>query len=98
MAAIATPEEVSFYFALEAIVYGAGCILGPVVGGILADSKVTWRWVRAQLLCFRRLCWFANLRIGLLLESHHFRHYEPDLRFYPAINPSPKRYSVPGKN
>ena len=27
------------------LVYGVGSILGPVIGGSLADSSATWRWV-----------------------------------------------------
>lgn len=45
MASLTTPAESALYFALEAFVYGAGCILGPIVGGLLADSSATWRWV-----------------------------------------------------
>ncbi|KAJ3486820.1 hypothetical protein NLG97_g6540 [Lecanicillium saksenae] len=44
MASLTTPTESALYFALEAFVYGAGCILGPIVGGLLADSSATWRW------------------------------------------------------
>ncbi|MCJ1470028.1 hypothetical protein MMC07_008673 [Pseudocyphellaria aurata] len=39
-----TPQEQSFYVGMTGIVYGGGCILGPVVGGSLADSSATWRW------------------------------------------------------
>lgn len=46
MAVLTTPSESAFYFAMDAFLYGAGCILGPVVGGLLADSPATWRWVR----------------------------------------------------
>lgn len=32
---------------LIVLVYGAGAILGPVVGGAMADSSHSgWRWVR----------------------------------------------------
>ncbi|EHK18369.1 uncharacterized protein TRIVIDRAFT_194160 [Trichoderma virens Gv29-8] len=44
MAALTTPTERALLFAAEAFVYGAGCILGPIVGGLLADSAATWRW------------------------------------------------------
>ncbi|KAF4466928.1 MFS transporter [Fusarium albosuccineum] len=40
----ASPREASVYIAFEALVYGGGCILGPVVGGLLSDSAATWRW------------------------------------------------------
>lgn len=31
------------------IVWGAGTILGPVIGGSFADSGATWRWVSLSL-------------------------------------------------
>ncbi|KAK7429969.1 hypothetical protein QQZ08_003591 [Neonectria magnoliae] len=39
-----SPREAAFYIAFEGFVYGGGCILGPVVGGLLSDSPATWRW------------------------------------------------------
>ncbi|KAH8736400.1 major facilitator superfamily domain-containing protein [Ilyonectria robusta] len=39
-----SPREAAFYVAFEGFVYGGGCILGPVVGGLLSDSAATWRW------------------------------------------------------
>ncbi|KAM5444973.1 hypothetical protein MferCBS31731_000429 [Microsporum ferrugineum] len=32
------------YMGLTGIVWGAGAILGPVIGGSFADSPATWRW------------------------------------------------------
>ena len=40
-----TPKEQPFYVGMTGFVYGSGCILGPIVGGSLADSSATWRWV-----------------------------------------------------
>ena len=39
-----TPRERAFYVGLIGFVYGGGCILGPVVGGLFSDSAATWRW------------------------------------------------------
>ncbi|KPM45413.1 hypothetical protein AK830_g1233 [Neonectria ditissima] len=39
-----SPREAAFYVAFEGFVYGGGCILGPVIGGLLSDSAATWRW------------------------------------------------------
>ncbi|KAF4627040.1 hypothetical protein G7Y89_g11116 [Cudoniella acicularis] len=39
-----TPKEQPFYVGLTGFAYGTGCILGPIVGGALADSSATWRW------------------------------------------------------
>ncbi|KAK9312634.1 major facilitator superfamily domain-containing protein [Lipomyces starkeyi] len=39
-----TPREAAFYVGFIGFVYGGGCILGPTIGGSLADSAATWRW------------------------------------------------------
>lgn len=39
------PKEQPLYMGLVGLVYGTGCILGPIVGGTLSDSAATWRWV-----------------------------------------------------
>ncbi|KAF2664197.1 MFS general substrate transporter [Microthyrium microscopicum] len=33
-----------FYFSLCGLIWGIGCILGPIIGGSFADSGATWRW------------------------------------------------------
>jgi MFS family permease len=40
-----TMRERPIYMGGVGIVWGAGTILGPVIGGSFADSKATWRWV-----------------------------------------------------
>ncbi|KAI0182378.1 major facilitator superfamily domain-containing protein [Xylaria flabelliformis] len=42
--ALVLPKEQPLYVGITGFVYGSGCILGPVVGGLLADSPATWRW------------------------------------------------------
>ncbi|KAI0844847.1 MFS general substrate transporter [Daldinia vernicosa] len=42
--ALVLPKEQPVYVAGTGFIYGAGAILGPVVGGLLADSPATWRW------------------------------------------------------
>jgi MFS family permease len=42
---LSSPKEQPFYVGMTGFVYGSGCILGPIVGGALADSSATWRWV-----------------------------------------------------
>lgn len=39
------PSEQPIYVGLIALIYGTGAILGPIVGGALADCAATWRWV-----------------------------------------------------
>ncbi|PGG98770.1 hypothetical protein GX51_06629 [Blastomyces parvus] len=39
-----TAHEQPFYIGLVGLVYGGGCILGPIVGGSFVDSAATWRW------------------------------------------------------
>lgn len=46
---LSIPKERPFYIALTGFSYGGGCILGPLVGGALADSPATWRWVSCHL-------------------------------------------------
>lgn len=46
--ALVLPKEQPLYVGITGFVYGSGCILGPVVGGLLADSSATWRWVRFE--------------------------------------------------
>ncbi|KAI0394861.1 MFS general substrate transporter [Xylariaceae sp. FL0594] len=42
---LTTPQERSVYMAGAILVYGVGVILGPVIGGSLADSSSSgWRW------------------------------------------------------
>lgn len=42
---LSSPKEQPFYVGMTGFSYGSGCILGPIVGGALADSSATWRWV-----------------------------------------------------
>ncbi|KAF2011453.1 MFS general substrate transporter [Aaosphaeria arxii CBS 175.79] len=37
-------EKRSLYISGGGMVWGAGCILGPIIGGAFADSSATWRW------------------------------------------------------
>ncbi|KAJ0107293.1 hypothetical protein J7T55_015758 [Diaporthe amygdali] len=48
---LSVPKEQPFYIALTGFSYGSGCILGPLVGGALADSPATWRWAFYLNLC-----------------------------------------------
>ncbi|KAB8068492.1 MFS general substrate transporter [Aspergillus leporis] len=41
---MSSPQEQPFYIGMTGFVYGSGCILGPIVGGSLADSSASWRW------------------------------------------------------
>lgn len=50
MTTMTTQREQSLYIGLEGLVYGGGCLLGPVVGGLFSDSAATWRWVSYHLL------------------------------------------------
>lgn len=47
---LTTPREQPLYVGLVGLIYGTGCILGPIVGGAFADSSATWRWV--SIACF----------------------------------------------
>ncbi|KAF3404629.1 putative efflux pump gsfJ [Talaromyces pinophilus] len=39
-----TMQERSHYMGMTGLTWGAGTILGPVIGGAFADSSATWRW------------------------------------------------------
>ncbi|EAW11659.1 putative MFS transporter [Aspergillus clavatus NRRL 1] len=41
---LTTPKEQPVYVGLVGLIYGVGCILGPIIGGAFADSSATWRW------------------------------------------------------
>ena len=41
-------KERPIYMAGVAVAWGAGTVLGPIVGGAFADSSATWRWVRRR--------------------------------------------------
>jgi MFS family permease len=38
-------HERPMYMGLTGLIWGSGCILGPVIGGGFSDSSATWRWV-----------------------------------------------------
>ncbi|KAF7556681.1 hypothetical protein G7Z17_g1245 [Cylindrodendrum hubeiense] len=42
--ALCLPSEQPIFMGMIALVYGSGAILGPIVGGLFADSAATWRW------------------------------------------------------
>ncbi|KAH7131823.1 major facilitator superfamily domain-containing protein [Dendryphion nanum] len=37
-------RERPLYMSINGLVWGVGCVLGPVIGGAFADSPATWRW------------------------------------------------------
>jgi MFS family permease len=73
LAVTTTNAERPVYISLMGICWGAGTVLGPVIGGAFADSSATWRWA-----------FYINLPIGgvaapayiLLLPgtNEHLRH------------------------
>jgi MFS family permease len=46
----ATVTEGALLNALMGLAWGAGAILGPVIGGAFSDSSATWRWVNSRAL------------------------------------------------
>jgi MFS family permease len=41
---VTTPKERPMYIALISPTWGIGTVLGPIVGGAFAESRVGWRW------------------------------------------------------
>ena len=52
------------YFGLTGITWGAGTVLGPIIGGAFTDSQATWRWAFYINLCVGAL--FAPVYVFLL--------------------------------
>ncbi|KAK8071552.1 hypothetical protein PG996_004900 [Apiospora saccharicola] len=50
-ALLTTEKERGFYMALIGVSWGAGAVLGPVIGGAFAVSSATWRWAFYINLC-----------------------------------------------
>ncbi|KAK7915287.1 hypothetical protein PG985_012990 [Apiospora marii] len=44
LARLTTEKERGLYMALIGVAWGAGAVLGPVIGGAFAVSAATWRW------------------------------------------------------
>lgn len=44
LSTLTTPAERPLYLASVGLLWGAGSVLGPVVGGAFAESAATWRW------------------------------------------------------
>ncbi|PVH99814.1 putative MFS drug efflux transporter [Periconia macrospinosa] len=61
LAVTTTNKERPVYISLMGICWGAGTVLGPVVGGAFADSSATWRW-----------SFYINLVIGAVAAPAYF--------------------------
>ncbi|PLN86962.1 MFS drug efflux transporter [Aspergillus taichungensis] len=51
-----TEEERPFYLGLPGLTWGAGTVLGPILGGAFTDSSAGWRWAFYINLCIGALC------------------------------------------
>ncbi|KAA8650688.1 hypothetical protein EYZ11_006262 [Aspergillus tanneri] len=51
-----TEKERPFYLGLPGLTWGAGTVLGPVLGGAFSDSSAGWRWAFYINLCIGALC------------------------------------------
>lgn len=81
-------KERPAYMGGTGVIWGAGTILGPVIGGAFADSSATWRWVGHSVFCSSSShtnnpcqAFYINLVIfGALI---------PALLYIPSYNPQP---------
>ncbi|KAB8071006.1 major facilitator superfamily domain-containing protein [Aspergillus leporis] len=60
VAMLTSPKERPLYMAGNTIIWGIGSVLGPVVGGVFADSSATWRWA-----------FYINLPIGAVFAPSY---------------------------
>ncbi|KAJ5589345.1 hypothetical protein N7537_012023 [Penicillium hordei] len=48
---LTTPTERPMYLGMVGLTWGAGTVLGPIIGGAFTDSSSTWRWSFYINLC-----------------------------------------------
>ncbi len=90
-----TPKEQPFYVGMTGFAYGSGCILGPIVGGSLADSSATWRWVSVVLVNTNAPAHVCQ--IGFLPQSSDFRGDDSHLLVFAAVTPATDKHDCPFK-
>ncbi|KAL8729093.1 MAG: hypothetical protein Q9181_005113 [Wetmoreana brouardii] len=59
-----TEHERPMYIGFTGLTWGAGTVLGPIIGGAFTDSSATWRWAFYINLCLGAVCapvWFFLL-------------------------------------
>ena len=54
-----TNIERPMYMAGVAVAWGAGTVVGPIIGGAFADSAATWRWVSLRQAYAQREAYFS---------------------------------------
>ncbi|GAD96920.1 MFS transporter, putative [Paecilomyces variotii No. 5] len=67
---LTTPKEQPVYVGLIGLIYGTGCILGPIVGGAFSDSGATWRWGSRHLSFSDKLLRLDWVGIALSIGIH----------------------------
>jgi MFS family permease len=60
-----TIHERPMYIGMTGLTWGAGTVLGPIIGGAFADSPATWRWA-----------FYINLVVGGIFGMLIFSHLE----------------------
>lgn len=70
MSSLTTEVERATYFGLSGLMWGAGTVLGPIIGGAFTSSSAGWRWAFYINLVIAGICAPVYL---LLIPSVSFR-------------------------
>lgn len=96
-ATLTLSDKNSWYQFTTTSIVGAGCIIGPVVSGVLCESTASWRWVSS--LSTRTACERAEslTEADILRATHSPWCPESHLHLPSPFAPEAERNSLPYK-
>jgi len=88
------PAKTSVYIGFIGLSWGAGTVIGPLIGGALESSSAGWRWVNENMLETGQNTKSTNIFfLGLLYQSYHRRGFYSDpTRFDTKFSSPPTRH------